>query len=152
MSRRIVSRRDNEHHPVEIALHKSSKSQLNGVRTRELRQRRRHYRRNKNHGGAGRQKRFDFTLSHHASTDNEDVSTEKDTMILSGDEVLVVYAEYTTAKNLLNRVEDLKKGIHLPLQPRYDSLLETGRTSSSKAIVISTSSALMGFLRTRPVS
>lgn len=65
-------------------------------------------------------------------TDNEDVSTEKDTMILSGDEVLVVYAEYTTAKNLLNRVEDLKKGIHLPLQPRYDSLLETGRTSSSK--------------------
>ena len=61
-----------------------------------------------------------------------DVSTERDAMILSGDEILVVYAEYTTANNLLGRVEDLKRGVRLPLQPRYDSLLETGRTSSSK--------------------
>ncbi len=60
------------------------------------------------------------------------VSTEKDTMILSGDETLILYSEYTTATNLLNRVNDLKKGVRLPLQPRYDSLLETGRTSSSK--------------------
>lgn len=77
-------------------------------------------------------------------TDAGDISTEKDTMILAGagwaqgteerrlSEVCVTYAEYTTANNLLNRVEDLLKGTELPLQPRYDSLLETGRTSSSK--------------------
>jgi hypothetical protein len=60
------------------------------------------------------------------------VSTEHDTMILLGDEILITYAEYTTASNLLSRCEDLKRGCNLPLQPRYDSLLETGRTSSSK--------------------
>jgi len=77
-------------------------------------------------------------------TDSGDVSTEKDTMILAGagwpagseerrlSEVCITYADYTTANNLMNRIEDLKKGVDLPLQPRYDSLLETGRTSSSK--------------------
>lgn len=59
-------------------------------------------------------------------------STEKDTMILSGDETLILYSEYTSANNILNRVNDLKKGVIWPLQPRYDSCLETGRTSSSK--------------------
>jgi len=60
------------------------------------------------------------------------ISCERDTMIQAGDEILITYSEYTTASNLMNRVQDLKKGIWLPLQPRYDSLLETGRTSSSK--------------------
>jgi DNA polymerase-1 len=69
-------------------------------------------------------------------SDEEDyvpgISTEKDTMILSGDETLILYSEYTSANNILNRTNDLKKGVRWPLQPRYDSLLETGRTSSSK--------------------
>jgi DNA polymerase-1 len=73
-----------------------------------------------------------------------ETSTEKDTMILAGamwpagseerrlSEVLITYADYTSANNLSNRVEDLQQGFDLPLQPKYDSLLETGRTSSSK--------------------
>jgi hypothetical protein len=62
------------------------------------------------------------------------VSTDRDSCILSGDETLIEWADYGRIKNLLPRLDDLEKGVDLPLQPRYDSLLDTGRTSSSKGV------------------
>lgn len=61
-------------------------------------------------------------------------STSRDTCILSGDESLVDYAEYARCAGLVARIADLAQGAEWPLQPRYDSLLETGRTSSSKGL------------------
>lgn len=60
------------------------------------------------------------------------VSTDRDACILSGDEQLIEWSDYGRTKLLLPRLDDLAKGVDLPLQPRYDSLLESGRTSSSK--------------------
>jgi hypothetical protein len=60
------------------------------------------------------------------------ISTSRDTCILSGNVVLEDFAEYARTGTLIKRIEDLEHGTALPLQPRYDSLLESGRTSSSK--------------------
>jgi DNA polymerase-1 len=60
------------------------------------------------------------------------ISTSRDTCILSGNDVLEDFADYARTGTLIKRIEDLAKGVDLPLQPRYDSLLESGRTSSSK--------------------
>ena len=62
------------------------------------------------------------------------ISTSRDTCILSGSDVLEDFADYARTGTLIKRIEDLGKGVELPLQPRYDSLLESGRTSSSKGI------------------
>lgn len=48
----------------------------------------------------------------------------------SGDEVLRAYATYTSANTLLKKAELLKQGSRVPLQTSYETLLETGRTSS----------------------
>jgi hypothetical protein len=62
----------------------------------------------------------------------EYVSCDRDATILSGDEVMVSYSEYVRFRTLVSRIEDLAKGYELPLQPRYNSLKETGRSSASK--------------------
>jgi len=59
-------------------------------------------------------------------------STSRDTCLLSGSETLADFAEFARIGTLIKRIEDLEFGVDLPLQPRYDSLLESGRTSSSK--------------------
>lgn len=61
----------------------------------------------------------------------EYVACDRDATILSGDEVMIQYAEYIRFRTLTPRIEDLGKGVDLPLQPRYDSLMETGRSSAS---------------------
>lgn len=60
------------------------------------------------------------------------ISTSRDTCILSGNDVLEDFADYARTGTLIKRIDDLAQGVDLPLQPRYDSLLESGRTSSSK--------------------
>ena len=60
------------------------------------------------------------------------ISTSRDTCILSGNQTLEDFAEYARTGTLIKRIADLEQGVTLPLQPRYDSLLESGRTSSSK--------------------
>jgi len=60
------------------------------------------------------------------------ISTSRDTCILSGNVVLEDFAEYARTGTLIKRIADLEHGVTLPLQPRYDSLLDSGRTSSSK--------------------
>ncbi len=59
-------------------------------------------------------------------------ATDRDACILSGDETMVDFAELSRASSIVSRVADMELGATLPLHPRYDSLLETGRTSSSR--------------------
>ncbi len=50
----------------------------------------------------------------------------------SGDPLLMAYQRYGSRQNLLTRIQGLKFGIDQPLNPYFDSLMETGRTSCSK--------------------
>lgn len=65
-------------------------------------------------------------------TDTGRFSLDEDACIMSGSEDLILYAEYGQAGTTLARVEDLKQGVALPLQARFNTLLNTYRTSSSK--------------------
>lgn len=60
------------------------------------------------------------------------VSTEEDTMVLSGHPLLIDYSDFASSSILLDRVEDLAEGYVLPLQCEFTSIRATGRTSSRK--------------------
>lgn len=66
-------------------------------------------------------------------TDKGQVSLDKEACVITGDEVMLAYSVYVSANTLRDRVRDLSQGTGLvPLQPRYHSLKDTGRTSASK--------------------
>lgn len=48
------------------------------------------------------------------------------------DPLLQAYATYTSATSIMSKAKDMLKGARQPLQCRYQSLVETGRTSCSK--------------------
>jgi DNA polymerase-1 len=51
----------------------------------------------------------------------------------SGDEILQAYSRRTQLHNIVNtHIPDLLQGVHTPIQPRYNVLVESGRTSCSK--------------------
>ncbi len=63
----------------------------------------------------------------------ECVALDKDACDASEDGVLQTYAEYTSLGKLLSTdIPNLRLGTHLPIHTRYEVLLDTGRTSSSK--------------------
>lgn len=64
-------------------------------------------------------------------TDTGAVSLDADACTDSADPVLRAYATYTSATTLLTKAKRLQLGTVVPLQTRYEVLLETGRTSSS---------------------
>lgn len=57
------------------------------------------------------------------------VSLNKDAVKLTGDPTLEAYARYGSQTTILSRVKRLKHGFKTPIQPSFDSLIETGRTS-----------------------
>jgi hypothetical protein len=60
------------------------------------------------------------------------VSLDEDACVQSGDPVLLDYARYAKLQNLLQKdVKFLKTGTKIPIQSRFEPLMETGRTSSS---------------------
>ena len=65
-------------------------------------------------------------------TDTGRVALNKDACADYGDGLLRLYSEYSQSATLMARVEDFEQGHDLPLQSSFDSLLETGRTSSYK--------------------
>lgn len=65
-------------------------------------------------------------------TKKGEISLDEEACRIAGDETLDIYQRYGSHKNLLSRIQGLKKGYNTPLNPRFDSLLETGRTSCSK--------------------
>ena len=65
-------------------------------------------------------------------TDGGKVSLSEDSISLVHNPVLTKYAEFGTATTLLSRIQRLFHGDRTPIQPRFDSLLVTGRTSCSQ--------------------
>jgi len=60
------------------------------------------------------------------------VSVSADSCDMSGDSTLKDYATYTQLRNLLTgSIKHLHRGTVLPIQTRFNPLMETGRTSSS---------------------
>lgn len=57
------------------------------------------------------------------------VSVSADACEEVGDPVLEAYARYTSHSTILARVKRLRHGFHTPIQPSFDSLVDTGRTS-----------------------
>lgn len=81
-------------------------------------------------GGAGvlrEKKPKDIEIEEAAQTLSLNATQCKDT----GDAIMRAYATYTSAGTLRKRVQRLSWGAIGPLQPRYNTLLETGRTSCS---------------------
>lgn len=63
---------------------------------------------------------------------NGNISLSRDVCLLSGHEALFKYGRYGQLQNLLRKdVKDLKRGTVIPIQTRFNYLMETGRTSSS---------------------
>ena len=51
---------------------------------------------------------------------------------MTGHEGLMKYGRYGQLQNLLRKdVKDMKRGVILPIHTRFNSLMESGRTSSS---------------------
>lgn len=60
-------------------------------------------------------------------------SVDQDACKESGDELLVLYGRYIQLQGVVNtHVPDLEKGAVTPIQARYNTLVDTGRTSCSK--------------------
>lgn len=68
-------------------------------------------------------------------TDTGQVSLNADACAASGEPLLRDYARYTSIGSLRSRVQRLQIAGGLPIQPRFDVLKKTGRTSSSKGEV-----------------
>jgi len=60
------------------------------------------------------------------------VSLDEEACNESGSELLQAYQRYGSRKNLLTRIQGLKFGVTELINPRFDSLVETGRTSCTK--------------------
>lgn len=68
-----------------------------------------------------------------AETDGEDIALDDASCKATSDPVLCAYADYSSlAKVVSTDIPILLKGIDKPIQTRFEPLLETGRTSSSK--------------------
>lgn len=60
------------------------------------------------------------------------VALDEDACVQSGDEVLKDYARFAKLQNLIKKdVRFLERGKVIPIQSRFEPLMETGRTSSS---------------------
>jgi hypothetical protein len=65
-------------------------------------------------------------------TEKDQVSLDEDACDQSGDKLLSYYAQYTSLSTILTKdVPVLMAGTSIPIQPNYEVLLETGRTSAS---------------------
>lgn len=59
-----------------------------------------------------------------------EIRTDAGACALSGDPMLVMYADYTSGNKLLDRVDELANGIDLPLQSGFDTMLDSARASA----------------------
>lgn len=65
-------------------------------------------------------------------TDTDLVSLAADTCKETGDETLIKYARYTSIAALRGRAWRMAAGYDTPIQPRFNTIVETGRTSCTK--------------------
>lgn len=60
------------------------------------------------------------------------VSVAEEPCVMSGDPILISYSQYSKLSSLLaGPIKDFETGCITPIQPRYEVLLETGRTATS---------------------
>lgn len=74
----------------------------------------------------------------HVITDEEELvkymAVDEDACKESGDELLMNYSLRTQLHNILHtHIPDLLKGVDMPIQPHYKTMVESGRTSCSKS-------------------
>lgn len=62
----------------------------------------------------------------------KDLALDEDACNQVGLDILQKYSLYSTQGSLMSRIDDLTEGYHYPLQSSFDTLKETGRTSSRK--------------------
>lgn len=62
-------------------------------------------------------------------TGSKYIALDEDACHLAGDPILDAYQRYVSHRGLLKRLQSLHYGGYYPIQCRYDSLVETGRTS-----------------------
>jgi hypothetical protein len=67
-----------------------------------------------------------------ALTDKGSIKLDEEACEKSGDPLLNAYQRFGSRQNLLTRIQALKAGIDAPINPYFDSLIETGRTSCAK--------------------
>src|SRR5690606_34994337 len=79
----------------------------------------------------GKEKVQAGVLSHEEAAE-EYTALDADACAATADPVLVKYARFGSVKTLRSRAERLRIAGSLPIQPRFDVLKETGRTSCSK--------------------
>jgi len=65
-------------------------------------------------------------------TDKGHICLDEEACKESNDTMLLTYQRYGSRQSLLTRIQSLKHGIEAPLNPYFDSLIETGRTSCAK--------------------
>lgn len=65
-------------------------------------------------------------------TETGQIALDEESCEKSGDPLLQAYQRYGSRQNLLTRIQALKFGIDEPINPYFDSLMETGRTSCAK--------------------
>lgn len=70
-------------------------------------------------------------------TNNPDkLSLDEDACIGSGDSDLEAYARFTSSSTMLKKIRRLYKGTSTPLQPSFESLKATGRTSCRQGVKV----------------
>lgn len=57
------------------------------------------------------------------------IKLDEDACLTSGNDILQAYQRYGSTKMLMTRIERLYKGTEIPLQARFQTIKETGRTS-----------------------
>jgi len=62
-------------------------------------------------------------------TDGGGISLAKEACKEVGDEALLAYSNYSSHGTIMTRVKRLMNGVHTPIQPQFDSLVDTGRVS-----------------------
>jgi hypothetical protein len=68
----------------------------------------------------------------HAREKGRFISVAEEPCVMSGDDVLLKYSRYSKLQSLLTgSIKDMKTGCVVPIQPRYEVLAETGRTTCS---------------------
>lgn len=66
----------------------------------------------------------------YAQTNGKFVSVDKESCDMSGDAALIAYGNFSKLLTLSGVIEKLWKGTKVPIQTRFEPLMETGRTSS----------------------
>ena len=59
-------------------------------------------------------------------------SISEDAANALGDPLITAFQRFSSASTIMNRVEELEQGVDMPIHTRFDELMDSGRTSSSK--------------------